>query len=346
MVTGDGRRARHAPHPLVEVRDVGDEPGEDVALRRVEILVVDQGGERVAAQSGQHLEVERVAAAGAQDQRAPVPGQLRQERVDVVRPEVGEADVGGVRAGVRDRLDHTGQWLPGAERDRDEGRAPRWLADQVLGQLQRRLVGPVQVVQQQRDTGCAGGVEEPAYAREDPRPVHRRALPSGQPVAVEGAPQRGGLFGRAVVQQRAQGLRVRRERHVLLELGGLAGADQQPGRRRPPLKLPQHAGLADPRLAVEHDRRQPAAGHGRHGRVERLQLGSATDQGHRRTDARRTCGHGTSPRFAAPDPFRCLGPRIGPDFCVVSRIPSARARQQAGAGGPGPAALVSAGGTG
>jgi hypothetical protein len=305
VVAGDRRRVRHPPHPLVEVRDVGDQPGEDLALRRVEIVVVHQRGERVVAEPGQRLEVEGVAAAGAQDQRPPVPGQPRQQRVDVVRPEVRQADVGGEPAGVGDRLDHTGRWLPGAEGDRDQRRPPGWLADQVLGQLQRRLVGPVQVVQEQRDRGCVGGVEELPHARVDPCPVHRRAGAGVQRVAVERVPHRGGLLRRGTVEQWPQCLRVRAERHVLLELGGLARADQQPGRRRPPPQLPHHAGLADARLAAEHDRRELATRHGRRRRVERLQLAGAADQGHRRTDAPWACGHGASPRFAAS------GPRIG-----------------------------------
>ena len=139
------RAPRRATPRRRRARDAGH-----VDARRVS---VDRGQAPLLLRALQLLQVERVAAAVATDRR----GHLRLERPEqlgrlrlVERP---ERDPVRRRHGERRR--QAGRRLPGAEREREQHRRLRLAAQQGSEQLDRRVVAPVQVVEDEDERPLA-----------------------------------------------------------------------------------------------------------------------------------------------------------------------------------------------
>ena len=218
--------------------------------------------QRVASRRG-HDRLVLARGAGGRDQRERRGAIERVEREDVELRETG------TRAGRDD------------EQVRGHGRA----ADEMVEQLERGIVGPVQVIEHQH------------------RGAHARELRREHPV---GAQPR----GRRPALQRDLAERVgrQRERDLALVLGGTAAQHAQPV--RPLGQRVEQRALADPRLTDERHGACPARAHVGQRPVEELQLARPSDQ-----------LHGT-PDVATRRSLPLAGTEVGGKFFPKGRLES------------------------
>jgi hypothetical protein len=163
----------------------------------------------------------------------------------------------------------------------------RRAAQQVQDGLDRGVVGPVQVVEQQ-------GVGLLA-----PELVEQRAERAVQAIALAGRDRRRALADRREdrAELRPGGLDARRlhrrnvlvervdqqaERHLVLVLGRPPAEHEQPGGLGPRRQLGQQRALADPGLAEDRQRASLAPAHGGQRALHDVELPLASDQSHRR----------------------------------------------------------------
>jgi len=162
----------------------------------------------------------------------------------------GEADVHCRVSQLRGRPGDTGGHLRTPVADAEQHRRARRMAQEELRKFQRRLVGPVQVVEHDRHRSLAGlGLEQQPHLLEQPVPVE-----TGPPVHRP--------FGGAEQQLGQRGSRLERghvdtERHVGLELGGLPVVDRESPAAGQLGQLGEQPGLA---IGPERQARGPAEG--------------------------------------------------------------------------------------
>ena len=222
-LAGHGGAPAEPAGGLAQARDLlaerGGHGGRDADRVR---LGVRRGGRR--GSPGQLLEVERVAAALAVEQRERA---LAEQGVGLGLRERTEADLGDhpvAARGLQRREQRVGH-LAGAEGERDQDRRHRRAAQQVGDQLERGVVGPLHVVEHQHDRVTHGhplqegphravGVE--ALVLQTARPGRRRrtgararARRRGRRSGLPGGARRGSRRGR-----RARRSRERREARV------------------------------------------------------------------------------------------------------------------------------------
>ena len=275
---GGGRRqvelerlARDRRAPAQPARTLG-QPGDLLAERgrhrgrHADRLGLADCAARRARPARELLEVERVAAALLVDHRPRGRAEHRPRLGLAQRPEpqLGHEPVAARRLQRgQQRVRH----LPGAERERDQQRRRRRPPQQVGDQLDRRVVGPVDVVEDQheRRRPCEL-LQQCAH-----RPVRMEALvlePAGRRHAARRREHPREL-GDAVADQRLEPLLaepgdvvVERvdpdgERQLALQLGSAPGEHGQPPPGRALGQLAQEPCLADPGLAAEHEPGDP-----------------------------------------------------------------------------------------
>ena len=295
-------------------REVGRD-GRDV---RIEGIARDGGAPD--ERSGRRREAGDLAMDGGQDRgREALAGVLAQvrelmqeERVAVGLPEHAIAQVGPQRVGQEPGGRVVGQALqpqllePGGgarrieeqrrridrpQREHEQVRDARRAAQQVHDELDRGLVGPVQVVEQERERLLPAQLLEHGPQR----PVVPEAL-SGRhrhaARAVGGRPgrrqDRGDLGAHRRDPRGAPGgdVLVERvddepERHLALLLGRPARQHDEAGPPGGGGHLVEQRALPDARLAQQPQRARAAGSHVEERSLDRLQLSAATDQVHR-----------------------------------------------------------------
>ncbi len=301
-VAGDGPALHEPPRGLVQRRDLLSERHRD---GRREVArgqgAARDGGDEIRGPR-QLLQVEGVAAAEPEDLLAHARRQgVAEQRVGLLRGERRQADVddAAVPPCRLERPEHRRRQPAGAERARDQQRRARGAAEQVRDELERGVVGPLQVVEQHDDRRAAGellqqrahgavcaialvlqrgrrrgvaGVDGGEHAGELGDPVAEHPL---QPVG----PEPGG-----VVVERVD---PHAERQVALELRAAAGQHGAAALAPAPCQLLQHARLADAGLAAERHVPGIAPEALERGR-DRCQLTPAADQGALLEDRRHT----------------------------------------------------------
>jgi hypothetical protein len=193
----------------------------------------DRGRDRAVARgaragdrpdAGELLKVERVAAGLGVDGRGGIADELgglgRAQRRERDRRRAVLARRHGQRGGQH------GRDLPGARRQRQQGRSGERPAHQRGERVERRRVGPVDVVEAEHERGQA--LERVAQRR-----VHR------MPIPVDGVP--------------ADRVPPQRVREVGLVLRRPPPAHRDAARLRALRQMGQQGRLADSRLALEHD---------------------------------------------------------------------------------------------
>ncbi len=255
-VAGHGRAVEQRPRGGRQLGDLEPDGGEQRG---------GQGVARVAGDPGELLEVERVARGLAGEPLAQpgvghVADQLERRGVG----ERGEGEDQRVAVGARG-VEDAGSRLHGAQGEDEEVRRARRAAQQVQHELDRRLVGPVQVVEEERDgllsaehlqQGAERAVAAEALARADgggPRALGRGGEDRGQVGAGRLDPA--GVERRDVV---VEGVDDEPEGHVALVLGGAAVEHQEAGLGGPPVHGAEQRALADTGLA-EHGEDAAAA---------------------------------------------------------------------------------------
>ena len=291
-VAGDRRAAQQVARGRGERRDLLPERGghgrRDAAAVRGRR--VGRGGRRAAAR--ELLQVERVAAAEPVELR-PDPGghAVAEQGVRLVRAQRCERDVdhaavagGGLERGEHRRRE-AARAVGGGEQQLRARRAPQQVGDQ----LERRVVGPLEVVEQDHDRRRGGEVLE---QRADGA-VGAVALVlqggRGRRVARADRRQHAGELRDAVAEHPLEpvlaepgGVVVERvdpdaERQVLLELGAAAGQDHAAALGAAIGELLEHPRLADAGLAADGDEARVAPEAGQRSRDGR-QLPPAADE--------------------------------------------------------------------
>ena len=231
----------------------------------------------------QLVQEQRVAVGLAGDPLAI--GDVAQQRERLVMAERFQVQVLG--AGVERA--HRDAAFRRAQREHEQVRRARRAAQQVLDELDRRVVRPVQVVQRQSDRALAGEqLDQPAQ-----RPVvaealrgglgrggRRHAVRRGRQHRAEPGIQRldaARVQGRNMVVERGDG---ERERHLALVLGRAPGEREQPGRAGALRGGFQQRGLADPRLTADQHDARLAAAHVLHRPLHRVELAIASYEVH------------------------------------------------------------------
>ena len=226
------------------------------------------GGRGRRAAARELLQVERVAAAEPVELRPHPRGhEVAEQRVRLVGGQRGERDVdhAAVAAGRLERGEHgrrePARTVRGGEQQLRARRAPQQVGDE----LERRVVGPLEVVEQDHH-GRRGGelLEQRAdgAVRAVALVLQRRR---GRRVARADRRQHAGELGDAVAEHPLEpvlaepgGVVVERvdpdaERQVLLELGAAAGQDDAAALGAAVGELLEHPRLADARLAADGD---------------------------------------------------------------------------------------------
>ena len=271
-IAGHRGALREPPAVLAERRDLLlQRAGDRARDARPGRLGGDAAARRVLAR--ELLQEERVAAAGLVDRAAHGAGDLGAEQ----RLGVGERQraervldhravaLGGGQRGREQRADGSG-----AEGEGEQDAAARRPAQQRGDQLQRRVVGPVQVVEhehqrllrrdpfQQHAHRAVGAVALVLQARRDPPDGRDHRGQLGQLVADEALqaidPEERGVVGQRVLPDA--------ERQLALELGRAAGEHQRARLRGAGHQLVEQARLADPALAARRRSRCPGVDRG------------------------------------------------------------------------------------
>jgi hypothetical protein len=243
-IAGDGGAVDQRARVIRERGDLQPDRGHQ---RRRERL------RRVARDAAQLLQEQRVAARLLHDalaqRRVGDRGDELARRVvgQRARLEVGEA--GRAAGGV----EQAGGGILRAERERQQMRSARRAAQQVQDELDRRLVGPVQVVEQQRDRPLAAEQLEQrahgAVVAEALGGARRREL---RRLGVR--ERRGGQDRRQIGADRLDAARVERRDVVVERVDGEAERDRALVLGRPPFEH-EHAG---PGRALAHRGHQRA----------------------------------------------------------------------------------------
>ena len=221
-------------------------------------------GSAGAGAACQLLQVERVAAALAVED-----GQRRraEQRVGLGLGQRPEPDLGHepVAAGGLERGQHAVRHASGTEGERDQHRRRRRPPQQVGDQLERGVVGPVDVVEHEQDrmagSPAARAARAPRGRRGSARPGGRRLL------RRTGRGQHARQLAHALADQRLERALAERgdvivervdpdrERQLALELGPAAHEHRVAALGGAVRKLTEQPRLADPRLAADD---QPA----------------------------------------------------------------------------------------
>ena len=285
---GGGDDAQYRSGVCIEAGDGGDQ---QVMQRRREVVLAARGGRRELDRE------ERVAFRASAHRCRQLGGQRfvdarGDEGLDVLVCERPELDRDGA----------SGPAKPGAEavqrmlgRDRvaavgrdDEHAAPLDRVREVGDEIERRSVGPVQILEQQNNRSA------PADVLEDGEHLGEQTQPRRGSVAVRG--ERGavgevGMQARQLVQLAADLAELgraaeRAERLDEREIGqaradevdAAAAEDRRPLAARPGCELRGQDGLADPRRADDQRGRAEAPGGRLEGHVQPLQLVGAPDE--------------------------------------------------------------------
>ncbi len=226
------------------------------------------GGGRVdrlrrVRRAGQGQRVERVAAAGRVQPARLRPSDAGQ-RADVGHPERGQVQpLPEQRRPARgEDLGRPRGHLARPVRHRNQQRHGRRMPQQELQQLQRRTVGPVQVVEEQRPATRLGA-EPVAYLAVEPEPLHIRLgadILAGEPA------------------ERLEQPGEDRERHLPLELRRAAGDHRQAGLGGHLLGLAQQPALADPRVPDQFQHASAPATYRVHAGTDARHLALPADQ--------------------------------------------------------------------
>ncbi len=259
-LAGDGGAPPEAPGGLAQPRDLlaerGGHGGRDPDGVR---LGVRHGGR--CGSPGQLLEVERVAAALAVEQRERA---LAEQGVGLGLRERTETDLGDhpVAAGGLQRREQAVRDLAGAEGERDQHRRHGRAAQQVGDQLERGVVGPLHVVEDEHDRVAHGHpLEQGAHRAVG---VEALVLQPARPRGGGGGEDAGQLAD-AVADQGLQatlaeardvvveGIDPGGERELALQLCAAAHEHRMAPLPRPFGELAEQPRLADPRLAADHE---------------------------------------------------------------------------------------------
>ena len=222
-------------------------------------------------------------------ERRPQPGRdaVGHERgrlVEIERVEVDRARPGRALQAAAQPAQRLGR----AMGDRDEHAPGGRAAGERREELERGVVGPLQVVEHDDDRSRRRqGVEELAHGAMRTEAVVRQGRVGA--VAAQGREDRGELVeardahpGQAApVERRELGVdRVDpgRERHLALELGGPPGEDAVPAPLRLDGELLEQPRLADPRLAADDEKAAAAGVEAPERRLDCLHLVSAPDE--------------------------------------------------------------------
>ena len=196
----------------------------------------------------------------------------REQRVGLGAREADERqlDHGALARRGGQRVEQDRARRRGAEGEHDQDAAARRAAQQVGDELQRRVVGPVQVVEREHDAGvgaqrlqqradravglealvleaAGGGARQPVEPGHDRRQLGR--LGADEAREAVGAQRRG------VVAERVDG---DPERQVLLQLGGAAAEHEVAARVGTRAELVDEPRLADPGLPADRQDRRAA----------------------------------------------------------------------------------------
>jgi hypothetical protein len=238
----------------------------------------------VAGDARQLLEEERVAGGLASEA-------LAQARVGHVADQLERRGVGKrgegdePAAGGAGRVQDARRGLDGPQGEGEQVRRAGGAAQEVQDQLDRGVVGPVEVVEQQGHRPLAreqlqqcaeGAVAAEALAgarcrRRGARERRRRRQRRGQ-VGADGL-DAAGMHRRDVVVER---IHHEPERDVALVLGRAAVEDEQAGGPRAPGQGVQERALADPGLPEHGEHAALALTHGGHGAIRGGQLALAS----------------------------------------------------------------------
>jgi hypothetical protein len=248
---------------------------------------------RAVERPRQLFEVEGVAAAlQVQDVRVDAVGRIAQQLSRLLDAERAELDAGELVLARRplERGRQAVRHVARAHREREEDRRGRRPAQQRSEQLDRRRVGPVEVVEheherlrrrellEQRAHGAVAAIalvlerhlataRERRQRRKDVRELRLDVvLEGGQPIRSEAS---------HVLVERID---EDRERQVALELGGRAREDEVVSGIGANRQLGQEARLADARLADEQDRGRATLIELGQDSIQRAQLLRAPDE--------------------------------------------------------------------
>ncbi len=262
-VAGDGGAAREgALRGREALQLLRDRRGDGAGDRLVGV-----GG--VAGAARQLAQEERVAVGLVEDPLAHGVVELRRQqparRSAAERRRAQLVPAVGAAAGVDEPRADAAR----PQREQQQEAAARWAPQQVQQQLDRRLVGPLDVVEQQRQRLLLG---ELLQSRAD-RVVEAEALPRDHRLAGRGHRQR--------VEPLAQRRPQQPERQVLLLLGGAGAGDPHAGRGGPLGGGGEQRALADPGLAGDGQQPPAAALDVGEGTCDRRDLDVAPEQSHR-----------------------------------------------------------------
>ena len=257
-----------------------------------------RGGRRVGGMGGASIrarelrEIEGVAAALAVEVGAAGGGDAGAEQrpglLGGQRRELELAHPALARGGLERRGDPAGE-LARAVGERDQHLPPRRAAQHVGEQLERGVVGPVQVVEHDHDRAARGEALEQGTHRAVGTEAlvlhagHRRPLRAGErrehagqlaeAVADEALDARLAERGDGAVER----VDPHSERQLALELGRAARQHHVPGGLGAVAQLAQEPRLADARLPAEHEPAAPAAAQPPERRPDRRELPAAPD---------------------------------------------------------------------
>jgi hypothetical protein len=245
-----------------------------------------RGQRRLAAELAQLEQEQRVAARLAAHPLAHVGGQLGGQQLQRgLAVERRRAQLGPPRRAAR-RVEHARRQLARPRGEHRQVGRPRRTAQQVQDDLDRGVVGPVQVVEHQRvrplapelvEQGAERAVQAVALGGRD----GRCRLADGRQDGPELRPGR--LDARRVHRRDVLVERVdqQAERDLVLVLGRPPAEHQQPGGLGARRQLGQQRALADSGLAEDRQRASLAAAHGGQRALHDVELPLASDQSHR-----------------------------------------------------------------
>ena len=238
---GDVGHDRHgARHLKVDVAERGQFRGQRGRAFRVRV-------------TGKRFQIQRVAGRGVVACAVEIVADELPRLVEGERPQLDLLDTVG-KCGRQSR------WrLSRAVRRDDHHAGPRRMPDQVVEQLQRGVVGPVHVVEQQHQAGRGGQFDQPSANCT----VQLVALDIDRPVDVHG--------GQSVARKYA-------ERDVALELAGPSGHDRHAGVTGRGGELREQPGLAHAGLAGDPDESRDAKAGGEQLAPQQIQFVPTTHE--------------------------------------------------------------------